>query len=128
LAAADDEVVADVLPLMLPDELPEAPLPVVLPLGLELEPELALGLALPVEDDPAEPDIAVLSLACPVTLSLQCVAAEMLEDRLALGEELGEELDWAAAGRILAPANAVASRMVLMFIRSTPWVAPPTNE
>jgi hypothetical protein len=90
-AAADEEVVADVLPLMLPDELPEAPLPVVLPLGLE--PELALGLALPDEDDPAEPDIALLSLACPVTLSLQCVAAEMLEDGLALGEELGEELD-----------------------------------
>jgi hypothetical protein len=62
-AAAEEEVVADVLPLMLPDELPEAPLPVVLLLGLELEPELALGLALPDEDDPVEPDIAVLSLA-----------------------------------------------------------------
>jgi hypothetical protein len=99
LAAADDDVLPLALLLLLLLVLPDVPLPVVLLLGLELEPELALGLALPDEDDPAEPDIAVLSLAWPVTLSLQCVAAEMLEDGLALeeglapGEELGEELD-----------------------------------
>lgn len=85
LAATEDEVLAD--PLLLPDALPEAPLPVVLPLAL------GLGLALPVEDEP----LPVVSLAWPVTLSLQCVAAEIVLDGLvALGEELGDvgdELD-----------------------------------
>jgi hypothetical protein len=56
---------------------------------------------------------------------LQCVAAEIALDGLVA---LGDELDCAAAGRMLAPANVAASRMVLMFIRSTPWVAPPTSE
>jgi hypothetical protein len=56
LAAAADDVVADVPLLMLP----EAPLPVVLPLALEP----TLGLALPVDDPlPVDPDIALLSLA-----------------------------------------------------------------
>lgn len=75
-------MVADEPPLMLP----EAPLPEVLPLGLEP------GLALPDVDEPvpAEPDIALLSLASPVTLSLQCVAAEISLDGLG---EPGDELD-----------------------------------
>jgi hypothetical protein len=72
--------------------------PVVLPEG-------ALGLA------------AVFNRACPVVLSLQCVAAEMSPP------PEGDGVDCAAAPITLAPRNAAESRRVL-YIGSLPRSPP----
>jgi len=82
LAATDAEPAAlepDALPLIEPEAEPEPaePLPVELVLALpdgDVLPDGEVVLA------------ALFSLACPVTLSLQCVAAEMLELPVAGGE------------------------------------------
>jgi nicotinate-nucleotide--dimethylbenzimidazole phosphoribosyltransferase len=122
---------ADVVEPDVPEELP-VPLPLIAdPLldGDELVPEPAVPdevpasdpeLPVPVEPEPVEPELlepmplvvpdaeepvleAVFKRACPVVLSLQCVAADTLELPL---EVDGEVVDWAAAPRTLAPANA----------------------
>jgi hypothetical protein len=96
-----------------PEPLPEVdPVPLVVP--EPAEPELMVPdiEPVPLVVPEVEPPVfeAVFNRACPVVLSLQCVAA----DTLVLPLELdGEVVDWAAAPMTLAPTNATDRSIVL---------------
>jgi hypothetical protein len=87
----------------------------------------------PLMDPPAAPVVlpagapglaAVFNRACPVVLSLQCVAAEMFASLPAEGDGLAEGgLDCAAAPMRLAPRNAAEMRRVL-YMGSLPGHSP----